>query len=502
MLLVTADTLRDAALYAGIAVAAATLSFAGPPQRRRGPVVLAAFALLMVGALWVLVQWGDTLPNRTLYEIAREATLALLAVAVMRAVLQVVAGTLLSRFHVPPIVTDVLLGLALIAYALVRLNVVGVNLAGIVTTSAVITGAIAFSAQEVLGALWAGLSLQAERTLRLGDWIRFGGSVGQIETIRWRTTTIRTPANEAVIIPNALLIKERVQIILRTGGREAPRREIPFFADYDHTPGEVIRVVTEALRMAKIANVLADPEPRCVCTGFDDSAIDYEAHYWLADYDNVMVTDSEVRSHVFAALQRAGIRIPFPQRDVHVDRASPEGAMRREMAIRLRVLSGIELFDGLNETERDALAAALERLPFADGGVLFRKGDAADSLYVLAAGRLAVYDEGGDRGRRLLARVVAPDYVGEMGLLTGQPRGATVVADGEVMCYRVDKAGFDSILRRRPEIVDQLSQVLARRQADNDATLAALSVDDRGQHARSRARELVRRIRQFFALGS
>jgi CRP-like cAMP-binding protein len=97
---------------------------------------------------------------------------------------------------------------------------------------------------------------------------------------------------------------------------------------------------------------------------------------------------------------------------------------------------------------------------------------------------------------------VAPDYVGEMGLLTGQPRGATVVADGEVMCYRVDKAGFDSILRRRPEIVDQLSQVLARRQADNDATLAALSVDDRGQHARSRARELVRRIRQFFALGS
>jgi hypothetical protein len=147
MLPVTADTLHDAALYAGIAVLAATLSFAGPRERRRGPLVLAGIALALLAALWVLKQWGTALPNRTLYDIAREGVLALLAVVVIRAVLQFVAGTLLARFNVPSLVVDVLLGLALIVYALVRLDVVGVNLAGIVTTSAVITGAIAFSAQ-------------------------------------------------------------------------------------------------------------------------------------------------------------------------------------------------------------------------------------------------------------------------------------------------------------------------------------------------------------------
>ena len=173
--------------------------------------------------------------------------------------------------------------------------------------------------------------------------------------------------------------------------------------------------------------------------------------------------------------------------------------MRREGEARLAALSRIELFASLTDTERSALAASLERHPFADGDILFRQGDAADSLYVLAAGRLAVYDESGGTRTRL-ASLRAPDYVGEMGLLTGQARAATVVADEDAVCYRIDKAGFDAILKRRPEIVDALSHVLAHRQADNDATLAALSAEDRGKRASSRAGEFVRRIRQFFKL--
>ena len=499
MLLVTADTLRDAALYVGIALLAAMLSFAGPRERRRGPLVLASIALLLLAALWVLKQWGASLPNRTLYDIAREGVLALLAVVVIRAVLQFVAGTLLARLQVPSLVVDVLLGLALVVYALVRLDVVGVNLAGIVTTSAVITGAIAFSAQEVLGALWAGLSLQAERTLRIGDWIRFDGSLGQVEGIRWRTTAMRTLANEVVIIPNAKLIKEKVQVVSRPTGKQYPKREVAFAADYDHAPGLVTRVVEEALQQTDIHNVRADPPPACYCGGFGDSGINYSVYYTVADYADVKGSDSEVMAHIFASLHRAGIRIPFPQRDVHVDRVSPEAAMRRELSARMLALSRVELFVSLTDAERGVLAAALRRQPFADGDVLFRQGDDADSLYILAEGRLSVYDE--EHGsRKRLASLAAPDYVGEMGLLTGQPRAATVVAEGEVTCYRIDKAGFDTILRSRPEIVERLSQVLAQRQADNDATLAALSAEDRGKRARGRAGDLVHRIRQFFKL--
>jgi CRP-like cAMP-binding protein len=87
-----------------------------------------------------------------------------------------------------------------------------------------------------------------------------------------------------------------------------------------------------------------------------------------------------------------------------------------------------------------------------------------------------------------------------MGLLTGQARGATVIAEDEVLCYRLEKAAFDAILQGRPELVDALSQVVASRQAANDAKLQSLSADARARQAVGRRADLVRRIRGFFAL--
>ena len=138
------DTLRDALVYTGVAVALALLSLLAPRERRKGPFTMAALALVALGGLWLLWRFGTRVESRTLHDILREALLALLAIGIMRAVLLFGARVLLARFAIPSIVTDVLLGLGLIAYALVRLNAVGVNIAGIVTTSAVITGAIAF----------------------------------------------------------------------------------------------------------------------------------------------------------------------------------------------------------------------------------------------------------------------------------------------------------------------------------------------------------------------
>src|SRR4029079_7649606 len=104
--------------------------------------------------------------------------------------------------------------------------------------------------------------------------------------------------------------------------------------------------------------------------------------------------------------------------------------------------------------------------------------------------------------RPRLATLNAPAYFGEMGLLTGQARTANVIAETDVLCYRLDKAGFDAILRARPELVNLLSTVVARRQAENDATLQAADADARARMAVSRASELVRKIRQYFDIAA
>ncbi|HEX4882716.1 MAG TPA: mechanosensitive ion channel family protein [Casimicrobiaceae bacterium] len=500
MPLLTEDTLRDALVYTGVAIALALLSMLAPQERRRGPVTMAAVAVVALGALWALWRFGGRLESRTLHEILREATLAVLAVGVMRTVLLFAARVLLARFAIPSIVTDVLLGLGLIAYALVRLNAVGVNIAGIVTTSAVITGAIAFSAQEVLGALWAGIALQADRTLRIGDWIRSDGRIGQVVAIRWRTTTIRTRNNEHIVIPNAQLVKDKVLVAARLGAAEHTLREVPFHVAYDHPPSEVVAAVEAGLHRAEITNVAREPATQCICVRFDEGRVAYMVLYPIVDMGRARETDSWMLAHVFAALQRASIRIPLPQRQVHLVQEAPDDVARREVDEREAALGALELFESLTPVERRVLAGELRPRLYVDGDVLFRKGEPADSLFVLAWGRVRVLDEDAAGTRKELAALDAPGYVGEMGLLTGQPRAATVVAAGEAKCFRLDKAGFDAILRNRPQIVEELSHALARRQAENDATLQALSAAERAAGEHGRARDLVQRIRQFFKL--
>jgi CRP-like cAMP-binding protein len=87
-----------------------------------------------------------------------------------------------------------------------------------------------------------------------------------------------------------------------------------------------------------------------------------------------------------------------------------------------------------------------------------------------------------------------------MGLLLGQPRAATVVAVNEAICYRLDKEGFDTVIRGRPALAERLAQVLAERQAANDATLQALDAEVQAKRGANRKRDLLRSIQQFFGL--
>ncbi|HJU22075.1 MAG TPA: cyclic nucleotide-binding domain-containing protein, partial [Casimicrobiaceae bacterium] len=108
----------------------------------------------------------------------------------------------------------------------------------------------------------------------------------------------------------------------------------------------------------------------------------------------------------------------------------------------------------------------------------------------------------GNGARHKLATLGAPAYFGEMGLLLGQPRTATVVAVGEALCYRLDKEGFDAVIRARPELAEMLAQILGERQAANEAMLQALDAHVLARPGTNRTTDLMRRIQQFFGLAA
>jgi CRP-like cAMP-binding protein len=357
-----------------------------------------------------------------------------------------------------------------------------------------------------LGNLLGGISLQLDNTCRIGDWIEVEGQTGEVVSIRWRYTALATINNVTIIIPNAELMKNRVTLLGRRGDQRIPwRRPIEFGVGYEWTPGQVIAVVHAALERSEIPFVATEPMAHCICTSFEASAIRYVVYYWLTDIKSYLVTDSRVRVHVFAALGRAGMEIPISRSDLylHSGRHLQLTKSEQEQESRVALLRSLELFTPLTDDESQALAAQLIGTPFGPGDIVTRQGEPSDSLYILARGQVAIFRDaapGISPARQRLATLAAPAIFGEMGLLTGQARTATITAESEVLCYRLDKAAFEAIIQARPELADALAQTVAARQAANDATLASLSAEARARATGTRAGELLRKIRQFFGL--
>jgi small-conductance mechanosensitive channel/CRP-like cAMP-binding protein len=492
--------LNDALMFATLALLLVLIALL-----LRSPARHTMLGMLIVVAVGVLGVWAqdrhaELIRSATGAMIAREVALAVIAFGMIQIIVLFIFQTLLRRRKIARILNEFVVALALIGYAIYRLNAVGVNLAGLITTSAIL-GALAFSAQETLGNLWGGIAIQLEKSCRIGDWVRIDTVTGQVVSIRWRYMAIATNTNETIVIPNASVMKNRITVIARRGEERTPwRRYISFDVEYEHPPARVIAEVERALAHAQIPFVSQEPRPAVGCVGFRDSGVEYEVAYNLTDASQYWAIDSQIRVHLYAALMRQGLGIPFPRRVVEVRRDERPMFAQREIEHRTAALGAIDLFASLTDGERAALAHQLTTSAYVPDEIVFRSGEPADSLYLLAQGRVEIVAENGKGGRHKLATLNAPAYFGEMGLLLGQPRAATVVAAGEAVCYRLDKKGFDAIIHARPVLAEMLAQVLAERQAANDATLHALDAEGRAKRQVGRTKDLMNRIQQFFGL--
>ena len=154
----------------------------------------------------------------------------------------------------------------------------------------------------------------------------------------------------------------------------------------------------------------------------------------------------------------------------------------------------------LSDAERRTLAERLVYAPFARGGVMTRQGAVAHWLYLITSGEAEVLWETPSGERRLLTTVPAGNVFGEMGLMTGAPRSTTFVAGTDVECYRLDKSGFEDIIRARPELAESMSHILAERVRQIDELQTQYHREQsEAEHAQHSA-AIGQRIRDFFGL--
>lgn len=406
------------------------------------------------------------------------------------------------NFRTPRIMQDVIISTTSALVVIGVASRLGINLSGLIATSAVLTAVIGFALQDTLGNIFSGLALQMDDSVKIGDWIKVREHSGRVTEIRWRYTAIETRNWETLVIPNNVLTKESVLILgRRTGAPKQWRRWVYFNIDFRFQPTEVIEAVVSALRSAPIEKVSAHPEPDCILLELSESYCRYAVRYWLTVIADDDPTDSVVRTRIYFALKRVGIPLSMPAHAVFMTKESAgrkAQKLKQEDHRRFEAISRIELFSHLPEEDRQFLAHSLRYAPFTRNEPMVRQGTEAHWLYIIIEGSASV--RVGAKGRQHEVTRLGPGSIfGEMSLMTGAPRSATVIALTDVECYRLDKDAFQQVVQNRPEIAETVASILAQRKMELMTVMHDLE-EDRRPALKDHESDLLGKIRDFFGL--
>lgn len=463
-----------------------------------------AWALLL-GATTFLLRSGMGAQRLTLWTWCVSGVLvltALVAFALLEALVLVRPWDARRGPMMPELARDALRLLVLVGVALAAARAVfDQPLAPLLLSSTALLAVVGFALQDVLKNIFAGMALQIEKPFQAGDWLLLDGQPAQVLDMSWRTTQLRTNDGVEIFEPNSSMSAQR---LVRLGsGRQPVAFNFEVGLPYRTPPALARQALLEAARGAQGA--AESPAPEAFVDHFGDSAILYRLRVWTPQVAQISRFRDAVQSRVWYQLQREGIEVPFPMRTVLLH-DQERGAARAEAEGRRRVaalLARLPLFRELQSEALERLAAAARRQHYDHGELLVREGETGDSLFVIEAGevRVAKSDASLDGTMVELARLGPGDFFGEMSLLTGEPRSATVTAQESCEVLMLSRQAVQPVFAADPTIAEALSRALAARAAETEAKLEDRRATARAAPAASTESTILRRIRSFFKLG-
>ena len=190
----------------------------------------------------------------------------------------------------------------------------GVDTTSIAALVAGIGFAIALGFQGTLGSLAAGVLLMAFRPYKVGDVVKLDGELGKVAEIELFTTLIDTFDNRRIILPNANVFGNKIENL---SFHPIRRAEVLVGTSYDADIDETRKVLKQAVD--KVPGRLDEPEPAVALLELGDSSVNWAVRAWANSADLLTVKDALTRE-VKVHLDQAGIEIPYPQMDLHMDR--------------------------------------------------------------------------------------------------------------------------------------------------------------------------------------
>ncbi|MBV6495958.1 MAG: hypothetical protein DYH05_09065 [Acidobacteria bacterium ACB1] len=472
-------------------------------------ISLAVF-VAVVGAILTLMQLSDEridtfltghgVPTSAITTITKIVTI-ILAMLIVIAIVRFAAFLMMRsavRRSAQPGVSSLLktvlsIVVYIIAFVLIFQNQYpDVQLSALFTGSTIVGIVVGLALQDTLGNLFAGIAMQADQPFQVGDVISIQNrGMGVVEGVSWRGVKIRTFQNKLLIISNSVLGKETIEVAPRDN---LNARVVFFNTAYSYSPSRTSNVVREALRFTD--NISRKRHPVVRIRNFGDSSIDWEVKYWIEDYTRHADTDALVRERIWYAFQREKIEFAFPTRTLVNQEAPPETPLEEKVTRRSVQLARIPVFAPLSEAEIERLARNAKSRVYAAGESIVEQGAEGTSMFVIARGSVNVVLRRGQR-TEIINSLGEDDFFGEMSLLTGQPRSATVVATSETEVLQIGKRALKPILENNEALVLAVSdriQERLKKLSENEVVEGELTTEDQ------RSSGMIGSIRKFFGL--
>jgi small-conductance mechanosensitive channel/CRP-like cAMP-binding protein len=399
--------------------------------------------------------------------------------------------------HIPHFVREVAaLILFIVAVIIVMDAIYNLSIKGILAGSGVAAIILGLAMQDLLGSIIAGVALEVGRPFKVGDWLHVEGDYAQVTELNWRSVRLRTNDDILLDIPNNEIVKHKITNLTHPVARYAVRLQIG--VDYDVPPNIVKDICVRAAENA--AHVLKQPGPKAFLRDFGDSAIVYEVKFYMQNHRRYNDTMDAVRTNIWYEFKRAGIRIPFPIRTLQIERSSRRADSEPATAA-ARALRRQAIFQCLTEKQLEKLTSSSRPQRFGRLERIITQGMNGTSMFVLVEGEAEVLVSDAGDNEALVATLRTGDCFGEMSLLTGASRSATVVARTDCEVLEIEKEDLGVLLADNPELMKALSDLLAQRQIETEGVLASAQRSEILTQKQQKYREsFIAKVSSYFGL--
>ena len=331
---------------------------------------------------------------------------------------------------------------------------------GVLATSGAVAIILGLALQSTLNDVFSGIVLSFSRPYRPGDWISLeGGTDGRVTEMNWRATNILTGRRDLAIVPNSTIAKSKIVNV------SSPSRlhgiTLAIALDTSGPPSSGTEILERAI--LNCALIQASPAPSVVIKSITAGSAEFEITFFVADLASSTKAQNQLFDLIFRHLIVSGLNLAPSQAGNQLDQPSAHD-FPREKGILEKLLELVVIFGALTADERAAIAAKLKPAEYERGKTLVEPGTVVSSLFIVGSGVLSLTRED-DEGEIEVMRLGPGDHFGEIGMLTGAPAITRISALAPTTVYELAKDDLLPILAARPQVAQELSRALARRQA-------------------------------------